>query len=124
MRRECYALIKECLGNELFDALDEPKDPKALTKRGRPPVATDWFKEGLRQLYLSERQLSRSETDGFAVQMLYAYSYDVPARFLNGFLMVAGGREKIEQKIPAGFIEPGFEDLQKGCKARLKRAAR
>ena len=44
--------------------------------------------------------------------------------FLNGFLMVAGGREKIEQKIAAGFIEPGFEDLQKGRTARLKRAER
>jgi hypothetical protein len=118
LRRTTYALVKHCLDEGLLIAFHEHRRLKEPPK-GRPSTPSNWFKEGFRQLYLSETQLSRSVRDEFAVQMLYAYGHNVPPVYLNGFLKLAGKRQKVEQKLHAEYTEPGFEGLVGGRRKRL-----
>jgi hypothetical protein len=117
LRRTIYALVKHCLDEQLQKVFDEP--PLKGSIPARQKTSSNWFKEGFRQLYLSETQLSRSVRDEFAVQMLYAYGHNVPPVYLNGFLKLAGKRQKVEQKLHAEYTEPGFEGLVGGRRKRL-----
>lgn len=109
LRREIYALGR-CLKAvpPKWDIVEIISGLRIHKVRRPKALHGNIFHALLMGVYEEDTQIPRQERSKMAKELLYADRHNVPPEYLCGFLYQSGGRDNLEEKLNAGYLEPAF----------------